>query len=628
MEQQKLRIASLLPSTTDICTSLGLQHNVVGITHECDFPSAVPLISYTTHIDGHQSSPTQHPFTLTVSHIDPHTQSQSEIDTAVKTSLYNGISLYNLNDTALLDANPSIILTQSLCDVCAVSKEDVDKEVTCNLPRSKLLSLEPESLEDVADTFVSVADACGLRERGVELKRLFFQDIDEVSKVVSLHSKRATPPKVMFMEWIDPPFDGGHWIPNMIERSGCTSAILQTAKQTRKSTQLHWKQVYESDPDVVIIACCGFDLKRNVKDAISVKEKLQPLRAFREGNVFAADGNLYFARPGPALREGVAIMAQCAFYSDKTVTDALKGLGFLPREGEGWARLHFDEDSSQSNGHGVLDIEDLMPNDDQYNYSKSHDDACKQGKDTYIDPVTGYSVFTELAHKKRNRCCGSGCRHCPYNHINVKDKAGKIQQPAFLYEGINDVQRNKLFFEPISAIPPKSHVKVLFFSGGKDSFLTIRRIVQSLKKEETKPFYLILLTTFDSITRVIAHQEIPIDTVLRQARHLNIPLVAVPLCRGSGEAYLERIEKGLDVIRDEIADIQKITLVFGDLHLAHIRKWRDTELSKYPLEYPLWKVPYDELISDLEASKVRVVLSAFYNRFDKRRTAFYKRLYE
>eukprot|EP00956_Cyclotella_meneghiniana_P000801 scaffold903_cov91-Cyclotella_meneghiniana.AAC.2 len=611
--KQQLRIASLLPSTTDICTSLGLQSNIVGITHECDYPSTIPLISHTRITDGNnhdQSTPQEHhrPLTLTVSHIDPSTQSQSDIDTAVKTSLHNGISLYHLNDTALSDAKPSIILTQSLCDVCAVSEADVQKEVTCHLPTSKLLSLEPESLQDVADTFVSIADACGVRERGVDLKRFFFEDIDKVSLAVSLHVKDDKPPTIMFLEWIDPPFDGGHWIPDMIERSGCCVArAMSENKSTKKSVQLDWDRVYESDPDVVIVACCGFDLKRNIQDALSVQDKLKPLRAFREGKVFAADGNLYFARPGPALREGVAIMARVAFYGNRDVVNALDKLGFVPQEDVGWARLTFEVGSNE-----ILDMEDLATIE-SCSYSKCHDDACKEGKLTYVDPKTGYTVFTELAHKSRGKCCGSGCRHCPYNHINVKDKSKKIQQPAFLYEGCSDnSEEQNVVFSHLSNIPTCSDVKILFFSGGKDSFLTIRKLVKqhkSMQNGESKPFHLILLTTFDYESRIIAHQEINIDTVIKQASHLEIPLLAIPLCRASGETYLSRIEKGLDAIRTRIDGV-KLTLVFGDLHLDYIRDWREKELSAYPLEYPLWKTPYVDLITDLEASQVPVVLSA------------------
>ena len=191
--------------------------------------------------------------------------------------------------------------------------------------------------------------------------------------------------------------------------------------------------------------------------------------------------------------------------------------------------------------------------------------------------------------------------------MNVKDKANHIQQPAFLYEG-TDCSGGSLTFPPLSSIPAQAHIKVLFFSGGKDSFLAIRRLVK--ERQASSPFHLILLTTFDADSRIIAHQEVPIDTVVRQAEHLQIPLLGIPLRRGSGEAYLDRIERGVDVIRQRVPDMQKVTLVFGDLHLDHIREWRDKEMSEYELEYPLWKVPYEELMKDLEASGVPVRLSA------------------
>src|SRR5210317_1246012 len=188
----KLRIASLLPSTTDICISLGLHEYVVGITHECDFDLDPSTTSLLTVRDANTQPPrrttTTPPLTLTVSHIDPHTASQSEIDDAVKHSLHNGLSLYNLNDTALTDAKPNVILTQSLCDVCAVAKDEVDNEVACNFTpgQCKVISLEPESLEEVVDTFITTAEACGVKERGEELKSKFWKDVEKVKEAVSL----------------------------------------------------------------------------------------------------------------------------------------------------------------------------------------------------------------------------------------------------------------------------------------------------------------------------------------------------------------------------------------------------------------------------------------------------------
>ena len=216
-----LRIASLLPSTTDICISLGLAKNVVGITHECDFdPSTSSLLAVRyANLSDTNNQPTKPPLTLTVSHIDIHTSTQLEIDDAVKNSVHNGLSLYNLNDTALTDAKPSVILTQSLCDVCAVAKDEVENEVACNFRpgQCKVISLEPESLVEVVDTFVTTAEACGVKERGEELKSMFWSDVSKVQEAVALSSKKKEgkhqQPRIMFLEWLDPPYDAGHWIP-------------------------------------------------------------------------------------------------------------------------------------------------------------------------------------------------------------------------------------------------------------------------------------------------------------------------------------------------------------------------------------------------------------------------------
>ena len=456
-----------------------------------------------------------------------------------------------------------------------------------------------------------------VKERGIEIATKFWKDVERIryaitsSRTSSVAVSSTSPPpkpRVLFLEWLNPPYDAGHWIPDMIELSGCVSAIIlsETKKTTNKSVQLSWEQIYNSDPDIVIIGCCGFDLHRNMLDILTVRNKLQPLRAYIDGRIYATDGNMYFARPGPALREGIAILARCAYANDESVVNALDNLPFMPRDGEGWSRVIFPENkeeeekksmSKQMDG-GIHDVEDL--GNEIIGYSQLHEEACHAKKDVYLDPTTGYHVFTSYAHEKRGRCCGSGCRHCPYNHVNVKDKMKKIQQPAFLYVA------------SLSKMPHHSHVKVVFFSGGKDSFLAIRSLARERRRSDLHPpFQLILLTTFDADSRIIAHQEIPIDTVVRQATHLGLPLLGIPLRRGSGELYVSRIETGLEAIRKRLPNMECMTLVFGDLHLEHIRDWREKEFAiNYSLEYPLWQITYETLLSDFEESGVSVTLSA------------------
>ncbi len=222
-------------------------------------------------------------------------------------------------------------------------------------------------------------------------------------------------------------------------------------------------------------------------------------------------------------------------------------------------------------------------------YWDVHDAACARGDFTYEDPDTGYTVFTKLGLLERETCCGAGCRHCPFGHESVKlaARARKIQQAAWLTDARPDEARE---------------TAVLFWSGGKDSFLAYR----ALKRETDAD--IVLLTTFDARSRIIAHQEFPIDDVVKQAEHLGLPLIGVPL--HPGVDYLDHVIPALDLVPD------CTQLCFGDLRLEHIRKWRENAFAgqartaQLKLSFPLWKTGYDELLADLEASGASVVVSA------------------
>ena len=240
-------------------------------------------------------------------------------------------------------------------------------------------------------------------------------------------------------------------------------------------------------------------------------------------------------------------------------------------------------------------------------WRRAHRRALKNGESSYIDPQTGFHVFTEIGLRRRGQCCGSGCRHCPYQHeaMSLEDRAARGKQPSWL----------------TADAAPDALVDVLFWSGGKDSFLALRALGRegpsgrkgplgregpSGRKGPLRP--VVLLTTFDVATRTVAHQEIPIDAVIRQAEHLGLPLLGVPL--HAGEAYMDRIRAGCELVP------QITRLVFGDLHLLHIREWRSVAFREFAadrgaaLHFPLWGVPYDTLIADLEASGVACEVSA------------------
>ncbi|MEM6857562.1 MAG: DUF5522 domain-containing protein [Pseudomonadota bacterium] len=218
-----------------------------------------------------------------------------------------------------------------------------------------------------------------------------------------------------------------------------------------------------------------------------------------------------------------------------------------------------------------------------------HDAACARGDHTYTDPDTGFLVFTRLGLLERDSCCGAGCRHCPFGHEKVRlaIRAKRIQQPAWLSEARPDAEKA---------------CTVLFWSGGKDSFLAWRAMVREGATN------IVLITTFDARSRMIAHQEFAIDTVVDQAERLGLPLIGVPL--HSGPDYVDQIAVGLALVPN--AD----TLAFGDLHLETIRSWREEAFAGHDstrglkLAFPLWEADYAALMDDLEASGAACVISA------------------
>mmetsp|Transcript_33284 Transcript_33284/g.72642 ORF Transcript_33284/g.72642 Transcript_33284/m.72642 type:complete len:653 (+) Transcript_33284:49-2007(+) len=582
-----LRVASLLPSATEILGQLGLGDSVVGVTHECDVLEE-PGKGMSTNrlpagvIDGSIG-------VITVSHIDPEKATQREIDAAVKASLQRNISLYEVDEAALAKVQPDLIVTQTLCDVCAPAINDVRAAIARMASKSsediQVMSLEPTTIREVAESFVTVAEACGVKERGEELQRKFLAGFEELQASTGACSSHPT---VLMLEWLDPPFDAGHWVPEMIVKGGGRVALGSDGGKSKETT---WEAVNACDPDVVVVACCGFDLKRNIADAVAQQPLFKSLRAYREGRIFACDGNRYFARPGPSLLGGAALVARCAFDGDTEVVAALERLSFMPQEGLGWQKITDWQKLPEK-----TDVEDLA------DWMALHKAACEKGLHRYTDPATGYFVMTEIALKERGKCCGSGCRHCPYQHENLKDKAGKSQMPCFLHQSGEGT-----FLSPATLGLP---IKILFFSGGKDSFLALRALAAQASKGA--PFAVVLMTTFDAVSRIIAHQEMHIRLAVQQASFLDVTLVGVPLQRGSKTTYVQSITKGLDVVQGSFGKERIEALVFGDLHLEHIKEWRDSEVGALgiKLEYPLWKKPYEDLMAELEASTVPCVVSS------------------
>ncbi|HEU5013079.1 MAG TPA: cobalamin-binding protein [Roseiflexaceae bacterium] len=309
-----MRIISLLPSATEIVYALGLGDSLVGVTHECDYPADAKTRPVVTR-----------------SVLDHSDATSAEIDHAVSNQLANGLSIYEL-DTALLAAlQPDLILTQALCDVCAVSYDAVQHavhDVTAQMGgiAPRVLSLEPSSLHDIFQTIEIVGDLTGTTGRAAEVLADLQRRVEHVrAHAVSVRRR----PRVACLEWVDPLYGPGHWMPELVQIAGGTPGLGQARKESR---QIAWSDIIAFAPEIMLIAPCGFGLERAVEEtmqALPHRAGWDALPAVRAGRVYVADGNAYFSRPGPRIVESLEMLA--AFIHPETCA------GWGPREA--WTTL-------------------------------------------------------------------------------------------------------------------------------------------------------------------------------------------------------------------------------------------------------------------------------------------------
>ena len=284
-----MRICSLLPSATEIVYALGLGDGLVGVTHECDYPpEAAALPPITSSAIDHIGSPGR------------------EIHDDVSRSVHSGSSLYTLDHERLGALSPDVILTQELCDVCAVSYGVVEKAVRLLDADTKVLSLEPTSLRGILDTIEEVARVAGVPERAGPLVEGLQARIDRVAHVAEVARSR---PRVVTLEWLDPPFVGGHWVPEMVRLAGGTNGL---GREGAPSYRVAWDDIAAYDPEAVVLMPCGFDLEASVAELerAELPEAWRGLAAVRSGQVYAVDGSAYFNRPGPRIVDGLEILAE------------------------------------------------------------------------------------------------------------------------------------------------------------------------------------------------------------------------------------------------------------------------------------------------------------------------------
>jgi iron complex transport system substrate-binding protein len=322
-----LRIVSLLPSITEILACLGLSEQIVGITHCCDYPFSA--------LEGAT--------VVTTSELRPSQLSQEEIHERVSGSLRTGDSLYALDEDALKRINPTHVFTQSLCDICAVSAplvkstcarifnnkdfaDDDDNNDRATTGPNKVISLEPQSLDQVWETIRIAGRVLGREDQAETIIAGYLQDLEEIKTLVNDHlaANGIIKPKVAFLEWHDPFVSGGHWIADMMKIAGGNYTLN---KSGQRSQCISDEELIKYDPDVILIGPCGFTVERATQDTLPLlnhktRSCWKQLRAVQDDQVYALDGNSFYARPGPRLVQGTGLMAKC-LYPDLEIPERL-----------------------------------------------------------------------------------------------------------------------------------------------------------------------------------------------------------------------------------------------------------------------------------------------------------------
>jgi iron complex transport system substrate-binding protein len=351
-----MKIVSFLPSATEMACALGLGDSLVGITHECDYPPEV------------KTKP------VVVRNVLPiEAMSQGEIDRAVAERIRSGESLYQIDEQLLRELAPDLILTQNLCQVCAPSGNEVS-QVLKALPKApQILWLTPQSLNEIFD---NVRDLGAATEK-ISAAETLVSNCQERLRALAQRTANVSRRRVFCMEWLDPVYASGHWVPELVKIAG---GVDEIGRERGESVRVPWDEIVAWAPEVLVIMPCGFNLEQTMKQIWSVfGYKSLPffdLPAVRNGRVYAVDANSFFARPGPRVVEGAELLARLIH-----------------------PELFDSATNDLANFYQPVDVSLLQG-------------QLTEGRDYYLE--SGTMVFTANYLERRGYCCGSGCRHCPY----------------------------------------------------------------------------------------------------------------------------------------------------------------------------------------------------------------------
>jgi iron complex transport system substrate-binding protein len=304
------KIISLIPSATEIVCALGLEQSLVGRSHECDFPESVKMLPVCSEANF------------------PDNLSSEAIDIKVKEILADALSVYTVKREVIKQLAPDVVITQDQCDVCAVSLSEVNEALNSFLDKpAQIISLQPNKLDDVFADIKTVAKALNVAEAGNTL----VEDLQERVDIISHKLKYVdTRPTVACIEWLAPLMVSGNWIPELVELAGGKSILAESGKH---SPYVEWDDIYQADPEIIVVMPCGFSIERTMKeiDLLLHLPGFADLQAVKNNKLFIADGNQYFNRPGPRIVDSVEIISEI-------VHPKLFNFGY---EGNGWIKFSF-----------------------------------------------------------------------------------------------------------------------------------------------------------------------------------------------------------------------------------------------------------------------------------------------
>lgn len=288
-----MKIVSLYPAATEMVALLGMADQLVGVSHECDFPPALHTLPQVTKctIPAHATS--------------------AEIDATVREKLSRGEMLYEIDTALLQQLEPDLILTQALCKVCAIDRSSIELALRSLAYSTKILSLQPTHLQAVLQDIDSVAAATDSCERGTEIVQSLRSRIQQVEQTVK---KTPYRPTVVMLEWIEPLFCSGHWTPELIRIAG---AHEQIGREQELSRTISIQEIIAADPEILLLACCGYNKDRTLEDLerTNLLSLLAPIQAVKNNQIYLGDGNAYFNRPGPRLVDTLEMLA-ASFHPD------------------------------------------------------------------------------------------------------------------------------------------------------------------------------------------------------------------------------------------------------------------------------------------------------------------------